>query len=304
VKEEYFYLDATPTHVVREGALQVPARAYPYERAGAQNRRARRGAASSSCSTPRASRAGASTSRSNTPRPRRRTSSCGHDRQPRARRPAALHVLPHALVQQHLVLGVAAARGTTRSPPSGVDRRGGGPRRRCAANTPRLAATCSRSPPRRPRTWAAVHRERDQRERALFGAGDALRVHEGRVPPARLRRRSLGHPGRPTPACSGASSSTTTTCAGLARGRPGQPAAAAAPARAQRDWAHLYNRDVISMPDKWEYPWYAAWDLAFHMIPFAELDPHFAKEQLCCCCASGTCTPTGRSRPTSSRSAT
>ncbi len=46
------------------------------------------------------------------------------------------------------------------------------------------------------------------------------------------------------------------------------------------DWPQLYNRDVISMPDKWEYPWYAAWDLAFHMIPFAKLDPQFAKEQL------------------------
>jgi hypothetical protein len=46
------------------------------------------------------------------------------------------------------------------------------------------------------------------------------------------------------------------------------------------DWPHLYNRDVISMPDKWEYPWYAAWDLAFHMIPFAHIDPEFAKEQL------------------------
>jgi hypothetical protein len=46
------------------------------------------------------------------------------------------------------------------------------------------------------------------------------------------------------------------------------------------DWIHLYNRDVISMPDKWEYPWYAAWDLAFHMIPFVKVDPHFAKEQL------------------------
>jgi hypothetical protein len=46
------------------------------------------------------------------------------------------------------------------------------------------------------------------------------------------------------------------------------------------DWRHLFNRDVISMPDKWEYPWYAAWDLAFHMIPFARLDPDFAKEQL------------------------
>ncbi len=46
------------------------------------------------------------------------------------------------------------------------------------------------------------------------------------------------------------------------------------------DWPHLFNRDIISMPDKWEYPWFAAWDLAFHMIPFARIDPHFAKEQL------------------------
>ena len=47
-----------------------------------------------------------------------------------------------------------------------------------------------------------------------------------------------------------------------------------------RSWKHLFNRDVISMPDKWEYPWYAAWDLAFHMLPFAEIDPDFAKKQL------------------------
>ena len=46
------------------------------------------------------------------------------------------------------------------------------------------------------------------------------------------------------------------------------------------DWPQLYNRDVISMPDKWEYPWYAAWDLAFHTIPFAQVDPDYAKHQL------------------------
>jgi len=46
------------------------------------------------------------------------------------------------------------------------------------------------------------------------------------------------------------------------------------------EWLHLYNADVISMPDKWEYPWYAAWDLAFHCIPLAQVDPDFAKEQL------------------------
>ena len=47
-----------------------------------------------------------------------------------------------------------------------------------------------------------------------------------------------------------------------------------------QEWCNLYNADVISMPDKWEYPWYAAWDLAFHCIPLAQVDPDFAKEQL------------------------
>jgi hypothetical protein len=45
-------------------------------------------------------------------------------------------------------------------------------------------------------------------------------------------------------------------------------------------WRHLYNSDIISMPDKWEYPWYAAWDLAFHCIPLALVDAEFAKRQL------------------------
>ncbi len=64
-------------------------------------------------------------------------------------------------------------------------------------------------------------------------------------------------------------------------GDPGQPPPPPA-RRGGRDheWQHLFNRDVISMPDTWEYPWYAAWDLAFHMIPFARIDPQFAKEQL------------------------
>ncbi len=47
-----------------------------------------------------------------------------------------------------------------------------------------------------------------------------------------------------------------------------------------RDWSHLYNADVISMPDKWEYPWYAAWDLAFHCVSLALVDSEFAKQQL------------------------
>ena len=45
-------------------------------------------------------------------------------------------------------------------------------------------------------------------------------------------------------------------------------------------WFHMLNHDVISMPDKWEYPWYAAWDLAFHCLPLAMVDPDFAQSQL------------------------
>jgi hypothetical protein len=47
-----------------------------------------------------------------------------------------------------------------------------------------------------------------------------------------------------------------------------------------RNWRHLFARDILSMPDKWEYPWFAAWDTAFHMLPFAETDPDFAKDQM------------------------
>jgi hypothetical protein len=64
----------------------------------------------------------------------------------------------------------------------------------------------------------------------------------------------------------------------------GDPAQPPPPAERRRgrnsDWPHVYTRDVISMPDKWEYPWFAAWDLAFHMVAMARLDAEFAKAQL------------------------
>jgi hypothetical protein len=64
-------------------------------------------------------------------------------------------------------------------------------------------------------------------------------------------------------------------------GDPGQPAPPEARRNGRnRDWTHLNNFDIISMPDKWEYPWYAAWDLAFHTLPLAQVDPDFAKRQL------------------------
>jgi hypothetical protein len=64
-------------------------------------------------------------------------------------------------------------------------------------------------------------------------------------------------------------------------GDPGQPPPPPEHTKGRnRDWTHLYNADVISMPDKWEYPWYAAWDLAFHTVALSLVDPDFAKEQL------------------------
>ncbi len=66
-------------------------------------------------------------------------------------------------------------------------------------------------------------------------------------------------------------------------GDPGQPAPPSerqGPAGRNTGWRHLYARDILSMPDTWEYPWFAAWDTAFHMVPMARVDPHFAKHQL------------------------
>jgi hypothetical protein len=66
------------------------------------------------------------------------------------------------------------------------------------------------------------------------------------------------------------------------KGDPGQPL----PPRERRehgrnwDWPHVFSRDVLSMPDTWEYPWFAAWDLAFHTVEIARIDPAFAKAQL------------------------
>ena len=59
-------------------------------------------------------------------------------------------------------------------------------------------------------------------------------------------------------------------------------------------WRHLDNNDVISMPDKWEYPWYAAWDLAFHCVALAHLDPELAKHQLTLLCREWYMHPNGQ----------
>ena len=77
-------------------------------------------------------------------------------------------------------------------------------------------------------------------------------------------------------------------------GDPSQPPPP--PGRASgrnRDWRHLHAHDVISMPDKWEYPWFAAWDLGFHCVALAHVDPEFAKEQLVLMCREWYMHPNG-----------
>ncbi len=78
----------------------------------------------------------------------------------------------------------------------------------------------------------------------------------------------------------------------------GDPALPPPPPGRQRgrnhEWRHLNNADVISMPDTWEYPWYAAWDLAFHCVPLAIVDPQFAKDQLLLLCREWYMHPNGQ----------
>ncbi len=66
------------------------------------------------------------------------------------------------------------------------------------------------------------------------------------------------------------------------------------PGARNQHWRHLDVADVISMPDEWEYPWFAAWDLAFHMVPFATVDPAFAKDQLLLLCREWLMHPDGQ----------
>ena len=78
-------------------------------------------------------------------------------------------------------------------------------------------------------------------------------------------------------------------------GDPGQPPPPASRLDGRNvHWRHLNNREIIAMPDKWEYPWYAAWDLAFHCVVLAHVDPQFAKEQLITLCREWYMHPNGQ----------
>ncbi len=115
-------------------------------------------------------------------------------------------------------------------------------------------------------TFAQRHTEAD----AFYAA----RRRNGPVPtrPLSCARRWRG--------CSGASSTTSLTLTTGFRSTTRIPCRGGTGESRNRDWYHMLNEHIISMPDKWEYPWYAAWDLAFHTIALSLVDPDFAQAQL------------------------
>ena len=138
------------------------------------------------------------------------------------------------------------------------------------------------SPPgeTRHRPPAALRRRRRRARPAVRGlrrrSSRSAQRRSRRVLRRRRSRRTLAadrrdvHAPGPRPACSGPSSTTTSTSTAGSRSTTRIPLPpSGTPDVRNRDWFHMLNGDVISMPDKWEYPWYAAWDLAFHTIALA-----------------------------------
>ena len=173
-------------------------------------------------------------------------------------------------------------------------------RSRTASTTTSSAATAQRSIRRATGTKCAAHAPAAAAGRAARAVA-ALPPRAGRRCGARPRRFRRGvrrsaspRPTRSTPSCSATSPTPTRgwcsarrwpACSGrsniyhfdVRRWLDGDPAQPPPPAERRHgrnsDWRHLNNADIISMPDKWEYPWYAAWDLAFHCVTFALIDP-------------------------------
>ena len=159
------------------------------------------------------------------------------------------------------------------------------------------------------RLEVAGRRDGDRRAAPRRAARARQRLRRGDEPRAQPRPTSSTPSSRPpappptrrsccarrSPGCSGASSSSTTTsCAGSRATRQARRRRTSRWSGRNREWTHLNNMDVISMPDPWEYPWYAAWDLAFHCVALAHVDPEFAKSQLILLCREWYMHPNGQ----------
>ena len=152
---------------------------------------------------------------------------------------------------------VNPAAGTKAAAHYALDRR---PARRRSVSGCRRRA-CGVTPTRQPRPFGASFDGRLRRAQR-----EADEFYASVIPPIARRRRRRTSCARRWPGCCGPSSTTTTTStAGSTSAAPTRSRRSRKRAPRNGDWHHMYNADIISMPDKWEYPWYAAWDLAFHV---------------------------------------
>ena len=169
----------------------------------------------------------------------------------------------------------------------------GGRARPAARCRPAGRLRCWCGSPGRPRAARGAARRGGRADRAAAGGGGRVLRRD------HAARRSTTTPSRSCarrwPGCCGPSSATTSTST------TGCASATLHPLRApvrrgtrNESWFHMFNHDVVSMPDKWEYPWYAAWDLAFHCIPLAMVDPDFAKGQIDLMLSQDYLHPTGQ----------
>ena len=189
--------------------------------------------------------------------------------------PSATTPYPKDGINDHVVSGAATVN------PDGLRHQGRAPLPRDRAGRRQGRAAAAAAPARDERRAGRdlgrrrVRRGR-RRPRGATPTSSTPRSRRRARRPSRCRSCA-----RRAPASSGASRCTRTTCARWLDGDPGEPP----PPEAHRhgrnsDWRHLDAFDVLAMPDPWEYPWFAAWDLGFHAIPWAHLDPAFAKYQL------------------------
>ena len=219
------------------------------------------------------------------------------------------------------VFGVGARRRRTRRTASTTTSSRARPRSTRTGSAPRRRWRYRADRARRRQGRAAAAAAPPGRRRSRRPALGGRAVRRGRWPAreaeadefyararaGRHRRRSrCGCCARPAPGWSGASRSTRTTCAGGWTATRAQPP----PPEARRHgrnsgWRHLDSFDVLAMPDPWEYPWFAAWDLGVPRDPVGAPRPGVREVPArWCCCASGSSIPTARCRPTSGTSTT
>ena len=295
VKEYYFYLDNTPTHAYAKILYKYPQAAYPYERLVEENRRRSRldpefelvDALPRTFAENRYFDVFIEYAKIDEEDFLCRITACN-----RGPDPAPLHLLPHLWFRNTWSWGYGHAKPELRE-----------------ASHDNVACVRARNRSLGERWWSVfapgasspelLFTENETNRERLFGVPNSSPFVKDAIHEAVVHdwRGGLNARGEGTKAAAhvravirpGASFTVKIRCKqfyhyDVEKWLEGDPATPPPPPERKlgrnHDWTHLNNRDVLSMPDTWEYPWYASWDLAFHMIPMSLIDPDFAKGQL------------------------